>query len=135
MSLPAGDHAAAVVKPGKDLYRGVVVWNKTKKRNTWGLERHSIKASADWISVEAPHLRIVSGALWLAALIVRSRSHGSERANFYACSSFHHRGKTVCSNSLEMRLEEADEAIVSALGDELLDEDISRPQPLAPWRA
>jgi site-specific DNA recombinase len=51
----------------RDLYRGVVVWNKTKKRNAWGLERRSIKASADWISVEAPHLRIVSEAEWLAA--------------------------------------------------------------------
>jgi hypothetical protein len=153
----------------RDLYRGVDVWNKTKKRNAWGLERRSIKASADWISVEAPHLRVVSEGQWLAAhgrleqtrqtylrgtnghlwgrpidgheskylltglsrcglcggtLIVRSRSHGSKRAFFYACSSFHHRGKTVCPNSLEMRLEEADEAIVLALGDELLDTDI-----------
>ncbi len=30
-------------------------------------------------------------------LIVRSRDHGHRRAYFYACSSFHHRGKTVCA--------------------------------------
>jgi hypothetical protein len=54
-------------------------------------------------------------------LMVRSRSHGCRRAYFYACSSFHHRGKTVCPNSLEMRLQDADEAVLTALEHELLD--------------
>ena len=51
----------------RDLYRGVIVWNQTRKRNAWGLERRSIKASTHWISIEAPHLRIVSDAQWLGA--------------------------------------------------------------------
>jgi DNA invertase Pin-like site-specific DNA recombinase len=38
----------------RDLYRGLVVWNKTRKRNAWGLEQRSVKASTDWITVEAP---------------------------------------------------------------------------------
>ena len=49
-------------------------------------------------------------------MTVRSRSHGRRRAHFYACTSFHHRGKAVCTNSLEMRLEDADQAILAALG-------------------
>jgi Resolvase, N terminal domain/Recombinase zinc beta ribbon domain len=57
-------------------------------------------------------------------MIVRSRSHGRQRAYFYACSSFHHRGKTVCPNSLDMRLEVAEDAILSALEQELLDPEI-----------
>jgi site-specific DNA recombinase len=150
----------------RDLYRGIVVWNKTRKRNAWGLEKRSVRASADWITIEAPQLRIVTDAQWIAAhgrleqtrqtylrgtngqlwgrpvdgheskylltgmsrcglcggtMIVRSRSHGRQRAYFYACSSFHHRGKTVCPNSLEMRLEVAEGAILSALERELLD--------------
>ena len=51
----------------RDLYRGVIVWNKTRKRNTWGLEKRSAKAATDWITIEAPELRIVSEAQWLAA--------------------------------------------------------------------
>ena len=57
-------------------------------------------------------------------MIVRSRSHGRQRAYFYACSSYHHRGKTVCPNSLEMRLEAAEDAILSSLERELLDPEI-----------
>jgi hypothetical protein len=38
-----------------------------------------------------------------------------ERLYFYACSSFHHRGKTVCANSPEMRLEDAEHAVLTAL--------------------
>jgi DNA invertase Pin-like site-specific DNA recombinase len=157
----------------RDLYRGVLVWNKTRKRNTWGLERRSVKAVTDWITIEAPQLRIVSEEQWLAAhgrlehtrqtylrgtdghlwgrpadgheskylltglsrcglcggtLIVRSRAHGSpghrRRVYFYACSPFHHRGKTVCPNSLEMRLQDAEEAVLAALERELLDPEI-----------
>jgi site-specific DNA recombinase len=51
----------------RDLYRGVIVWNKTRKRNTWGLEHRSAKAATDWITIDAPALRMVSEAQWLAA--------------------------------------------------------------------
>jgi site-specific DNA recombinase len=150
----------------RDLYRGVIVWNKTQKRNTWGLEQRRVKASSEWVTIDAPQLRVVSEEQWLAAhrrveqtrqtylrgtrghlwgrpadgheskylltglsrcglcggtLIVRSRSHGRQRAYYYACSSFHHRGKTVCPNSLEMRLQDADDAVLTALERELLD--------------
>jgi hypothetical protein len=57
-------------------------------------------------------------------MIVRSRSHGRRRAFFYACSSFHHRGKTVCANSLEMPVQAAEEAVLTALERELLDPDM-----------
>src|SRR6476659_5215755 len=62
------------------------------------------------------------------SLIVRSRSHGTgrvrRRAYFYACWSFHHRGSSVCKNSLEMPLAAADNAIVTALERHLLDESV-----------
>ena len=45
------------------------------------------------------------------SLVVRSRSHGGRRAFFYGCTSYHHRGRTVCTNTLEMPLAEADEAV------------------------
>ena len=57
-------------------------------------------------------------------MTVRSRSHGKRREYFYACSSFHHRGRAVCANSLEMRLADADESVLTALEQYLLDPDV-----------
>ena len=50
-----------------------------------------------------------------ASMIVRSRSHGQQRAFWYACCGFHLRGRTVCPNSLDVRMELADEAILADL--------------------
>src|SRR5262249_35923468 len=44
----------------RDLYRGVLVWNKTQKRNAWGQEQRRVKPSSEWITTDAPQLRIVS---------------------------------------------------------------------------
>jgi hypothetical protein len=48
-------------------------------------------------------------------MLVRSRDHGGRRAYFYACSSFHRRGSSVCAISLSVRVEEADEAILGEI--------------------
>jgi site-specific DNA recombinase len=51
----------------RTVYRGVITWGKTKKRDEFGDSRQ-VKQSADqWMSVDAPHLRIVSEQLWKAA--------------------------------------------------------------------
>ena len=51
----------------RDLYRGLIVWNKTKKRNPWGQKHQQSRPASDWIQVEAPALRIVTDELWQAA--------------------------------------------------------------------
>jgi len=51
----------------RDLYRGVVVWNRSRKRNSWGQQQQKPRPETDWMRVEAPHLQIVSDALWQAA--------------------------------------------------------------------
>jgi len=43
----------------RPLYRGTIVWNKARKRNGEGQVAPSKRSEKDWISVEAPHLRIV----------------------------------------------------------------------------
>ena len=50
-----------------------------------------------------------------SSMIVRSRSHGQQRSFRYACCGFHQRGSTVCPNSLDVRVEQADEAILNDL--------------------
>jgi hypothetical protein len=51
----------------RDLYRGVVTWNRSQKRDKWGRQRQTKRAEAEWMTREAPDLRIVSDVLWAAA--------------------------------------------------------------------
>jgi DNA invertase Pin-like site-specific DNA recombinase len=51
----------------RDLYRGVITWNKSKKRNAWGQKYQTYRPENDWLQVPAPHLEIVSEAVWQAA--------------------------------------------------------------------
>jgi site-specific DNA recombinase len=51
-----------------EIYRGVLIWGRTQKRDGWG-QRVTRRAARqrppdDWIRVERPDLRIVSEALW-----------------------------------------------------------------------
>jgi site-specific DNA recombinase len=147
----------------RELYRGVIVWNKSRKRNRWGVKHQQPKSQSEWIRISAPDLRIVSDPLWNAAhaqmdqqrrryaprtrgaapwgnqgkylltgllrcavcgggLEVRSRSHGTHRAFFYGCSSYHRRGTSVCTNCLTMPMETADDAVLTVLENGLLDQ-------------
>src|SRR5215468_8561941 len=54
----------------RPLYRGEVTWNRTRKRNAWGIQRQTVRAEGEWVQVEVPALRIVPEPLWQA---VRAR--------------------------------------------------------------
>ena len=144
----------------RPLYRGEVVWGRTKKRDKWGQQRRTTNAEDSWVRVEVPELRIVPEPLWQAVqkrlvagrrryltstggdrfgrppnhfeskylltglvrcgdcgsnLVIRSRSHGRRRAYFYACSAFHHRGRHVCGNSLEVARGLAEDTILTEI--------------------
>ncbi len=61
---PAGWNGSSVREVlHRDLYRGRIVWGKTKKRNVWGQVRQTPRSSG-WEVVEAPDLRIVSDEQW-----------------------------------------------------------------------
>lgn len=49
------------------LYLGEVIWNKTKKRNPWGIQQQRKRPEKDWIKIPMPHLRIISERDWKAA--------------------------------------------------------------------
>jgi site-specific DNA recombinase len=51
----------------RESYRGVVVWNKIRKRDSWGHKRPTDRPSSEWLRVEAESLRIVPETLWQAA--------------------------------------------------------------------
>ena len=51
----------------RELYKGEVVWNRTQKRDTWGLVRPQGRPRQDWVRISAPDLRIIADELWTAA--------------------------------------------------------------------
>jgi hypothetical protein len=51
----------------RNIYRGVVTWNRTRKRNQWGQTAQSARPAGEWVERPAPHLQIVSDELWNAA--------------------------------------------------------------------
>jgi site-specific DNA recombinase len=46
------------------LYRGEMLWGRTKKRTPWGVKKSQRRAEKDWIVVQVPQLRIVPEELW-----------------------------------------------------------------------
>jgi hypothetical protein len=51
----------------RELYRGVIVWNQTRKRDRWGRQRQHARPESEWMRLEVPALQIVSGDLWQRA--------------------------------------------------------------------
>ena len=153
----------------RPLYRGRIVWNRTRKRDRWGQHRQHARPAAEWVEVNAPHLRIVPEALWTSAqarrderrarylkgtggtrygrprrdvdskyllsgfarcatcgggMCVRSRSHGGRRGYLYGCTSYWKRGHTVCPNRFELRMGDADDAVLAAVAGVVLAPDV-----------
>ena len=55
----------------RPLYRGRIVWNRTRKRDQWGQRRQRPRPEEDWLEVDAPALRIVPESLWAAVQVRR----------------------------------------------------------------
>ena len=51
----------------RSLYRGQIQWNRTRKRDRWGRTDATARRAAEWITIDAPELRIISDAAWSAA--------------------------------------------------------------------
>jgi site-specific DNA recombinase len=51
----------------REPYRGVILWNQTRKRDHWGRHDQQARPESDWLRVPAPQMRIVSDDLWTAA--------------------------------------------------------------------
>ena len=51
----------------RDLYRGRIVWGKTKWVDRGGTKVKQDRPESEWLSIDAPHLRVVPEELWQAA--------------------------------------------------------------------
>jgi len=58
----------------RDLYRGRLVWNRSQKITRQGTKAQRQRPVSEWLSREAPELRIVSEALWEAVEGRRERA-------------------------------------------------------------
>jgi site-specific DNA recombinase len=57
----------------RELYRGRIVWNKMRRVDRNGTRTKVQRPPSEWLTVEAPHLRIVSEELWEGAHEVLAR--------------------------------------------------------------
>jgi site-specific DNA recombinase len=48
----------------RDLYRGVIVWNKSRKRDEWGQQRQRPRPADEWMRTPDESLRIIPDDLW-----------------------------------------------------------------------
>ena len=50
----------------REMYRGRRVWNKSRKRNSWGQKHQTDRPQGEWLTVECEPLRIIPDAQWEA---------------------------------------------------------------------
>jgi site-specific DNA recombinase len=145
-----------------ELYRGIAVWNRSRKRDAWGQRHPTRRDEAEVIRADVPALRIVDEALWqraherltagrllyshklggsllagrpsgqagrylLTGLCICSQCGGGmmarkrgQHAVHFGCMTRHLRGRAVCDNGLEVRLTDADAAVLAAVESQLL---------------
>jgi DNA invertase Pin-like site-specific DNA recombinase len=67
----------------RDLYRGRIVWGKTKWVDRGGTKVKQDRPESEWLSIDAPHLRIIPEELWQAAhdRLSRTRATYLRRTN------------------------------------------------------
>jgi site-specific DNA recombinase len=94
----------------RPLYKGEVVWNRTRKRDRWGQHRQHARPEAEWMRTPAPALRIVSEDLWARAHAeLAGRAKRSTRAAAVAtghrgtCSPGSRAARSAAAGSLRTR--------------------------------
>jgi site-specific DNA recombinase len=59
----------------RDLYRGVVLWNRTQAIQRGGTRKKRKRPESEWLRLDAPELRIISQMLWEQVEERRVRNH------------------------------------------------------------
>lgn len=150
----------------RELYRGMTIWGRVKKRDSWGMKKYLEQPDDKWLRVPTPHLQVVSDELWSTVqerlagskdaylkctqgrpggrpvngtesryllsglaecahcsgtMIVTSRDYKRHGRRFFLrCAANYMRGRTVCTNNLEVPMEAADRGVLGAIKHDLL---------------
>src|SRR5256885_1225252 len=51
----------------RELYRGERIWNRSRKRDNWGVKRQRDRPPSEWIHIPVPELAVISEDLWKVA--------------------------------------------------------------------
>ena len=60
----------------REIYHGVIVWNRSRKRNDWGKVDQKMRPESEWVRVPAEQLRIIDEQLWLRVKSRRQETTG-----------------------------------------------------------
>lgn len=63
----------------RDLYRGIVWWNRTQTIQREGTKKQRPRPVSDWLKIEAPELRLVSEELWTQVTAKRDLNESAYR--------------------------------------------------------
>lgn len=50
--------------PPRELYQGVVLWNRTQAIQLGGTRKQRKRPESEWLRIDAPELRIITQVLW-----------------------------------------------------------------------
>jgi site-specific DNA recombinase len=59
----------------RDLYRGIVLWNRTQTIQLCGTRKQRKRPESEWLRLDAPELRVISQVLWEQVEERRARNH------------------------------------------------------------
>ena len=107
------------------------LWRRTQER-LQERRRHYLKATGGQRhgrprrDVDSKYLLpgFASCAACGGGMCVRSRSHGGHRAYLYGCTAHWKRGRTICQNNLEVKMEATNDAVLTALAGDVLAPDV-----------
>jgi site-specific DNA recombinase len=60
----------------RELYHGVSIWNKSRKRDDWGQKHQQPRPQSEWKSIPLEHLRIIPEDLWQRVQQRRQETEG-----------------------------------------------------------
>lgn len=87
---------------------------RTNRGTLWGKPANGVESK--YLLTGLAQCGVCGGGVYVA-----TRSHGRQRAFFYACATFHRKGHNVCANHLKVIIADADWAVMEAVQDEILD--------------
>ena len=75
---PIGQWVPSTIRAAlaRELYHGVAVWNKTKKKTKWGKMKPTARPESEWERAPVEHLRIVDEAHWRRVQARRQETAG-----------------------------------------------------------
>ncbi len=76
--LPHRGWASSTVRDvlKRETYRGVVIWNKTRKKSSWGKLDPQRRPEGEWLRTEVKELRIITKELWERVAARRTDAEG-----------------------------------------------------------